>query len=336
MIYNGKSGFDRGKISRGGVFHRWPDAFRNASRKESNDMKKRILACVLILSVIFLLPNLAHAQKVGFRLKLKSGMGMVGGGDINLLVEDMLTRLEDYGDEAERQGFPYELTPEDPAKMRFGLDLGAEAIVTFGAIGIGLGMEFLNRSVKPDYSVELTGVNAYIEESAEISFNSLAFTLNVYGFFGKGPLSFYAFGGPGLYLGKGKWTSEYTDDGFWEGYYEWNTEGNFSGLGIGLQAGLGIEFELAKNIALFLEGGGRLGKIKNFSGDMSVEEVGWSDEYDGDLWYYELEDDYLYNKYYAEAIADEDEPSGSDVKNARPFEFNFSGFSIKAGVCIKF
>ena len=101
--------------------------------------------------------------------------------------------------------------------------------------------------------------------------------------------------------------------------------------GLGFHGGIGLEINLNKRATFFIEGQGRYAKISNFKGSSKLQ---WWEIYDyafsieeGTLYY--LEDE----KHSYLAILKE-EPSG--YRTVRKATFDFSGFSLRAGLRAKF
>lgn len=305
-------------------------------------MKRRILAFTAVLFVIFFLAGPVQAQKMGFRFKFNGGYGTLNGGDANAIMDDSLRQLEDF---EELFNYYYSGTATeisgDVKKFGKGTEFGGEAILTFGSFGVGGGLDYITRSANTELSFTLpdySGYNWDINHNG--SLKALALMINFYAFLGKAPLNIYVYGGPGFYFGTATWDAKYVDNVF---YYdltsEYHTE--VTGTAIGFQGGLGVEFDLAKNFAIFLEGKGRFCKINNWSGDMTGDDAIWGDvDESGKLWYvegYTLMSWLYTDEYYAEGEISEDEPDGTDdYQNVRPFEAILTGFSIRVGICIKF
>jgi hypothetical protein len=103
---------------------------------------------------------------------------------------------------------------------------------------------------------------------------------------------------------------------------------------LGLQGGLGLNFEITPNIALVADGYFRYGKVSNIKGN-------WSDivsapsgttvksnaEYY--LWYYENTEGGSYPQI---GFYDKSGPTGSSISGARKADINFSGLVILAGI----
>jgi len=105
----------------------------------------------------------------------------------------------------------------------------------------------------------------------------------------------------------------------------------------GLNGGIGFEYDVAKNIGLFVEGTARYAKLKDWKGDgISTTVEGQADKISGTLWYCETLNDRT-GKYYPSFKVSKNKPSSEEgtYKNIRKAEIDFSGFSLRLGLRIK-
>lgn len=92
--------------------------------------------------------------------------------------------------------------------------------------------------------------------------------------------------------------------------------------------GLGIIFETESGIRFFMEGAWRKATITGFSGENKQEETGaltYLEEYESS---YEL--------WQAKYQIFDEPPSGDNTRDVKQGEIDFSGFSVKIGLMIKF
>lgn len=105
--------------------------------------------------------------------------------------------------------------------------------------------------------------------------------------------------------------------------------------GLGFHGGIGLEVNLTQRVAFFIEGQGRYAKISNFKGKATETEYVVSKSYVG---YVSSEEKgtlyYLEDENFPSLVIRNNEPSG--FKTIRKATFDFSGFSLRAGVIIKF
>ncbi len=305
-------------------------------------MRRYFIVSALILSV-FGLNQSVSAQQLDFRLKLSGGYGNTGIGDPNVLLDASRSFLTNIGALLEdAYGNPTELSGVVQKVSKGSAEFGAEAIVTHGKFGLGLGLESLgSRSVASELVLnDVEAPATLITSRIDGKFSILALTANLYAFFGQSPLEYYVFAGPGFFLGKATWDYLFQDDGvIFGGYFE-DQSIDVTSSGFGVQGGLGIEYRFSPTLGFFAEGKVRACKLKDWSGDETWETtLGGPFTWSGKLWYYEFYD-WLYgtNEWYgyADIFETGNSPSGEYARSARAFEVDLSGISIRVGVCIRF
>jgi hypothetical protein len=135
--------------------------------------------------------------------------------------------------------------------------------------------------------------------------------------------------GGGLYFAKYSYNFRIEANGGWA---ELNQETNASGLGF--HGGIGLEFNLAPNIAFVIEGQGRYAKFGGFEGTCeSSGDIEDSGKFEGTLYYYEWREE---GKIYPTVFVSSQRPPGSVFSNVREAKVDFSGFTLMAGIKIKF
>ena len=305
-------------------------------------MRKYFIISILILSV-FVLNQSVSAQKLGFRFKLSGGYGNMGIGDPNALLDASQSFLVNVGAFLEDiYTLPTEINGEVKKISRSGAEFCGEAIITYGKFGLGLGLESLgSRSATSRLVLNyVVSPESPINSQIDGKFSILALTANLYAFFGQSPLEYYVFAGPGLFLGKATWDYLFQDDMvIFGGYFE-DQSINITSSGFGVQGGLGIEYHFSPTLGFFAEGKARFCKLKDWNGDESWETtLGGPFTWSGKLWYYEFYD-WLYgtNEWYgyADIFETGNSPSGDYARNGRAFEVDLTGFSLRAGICIRF
>lgn len=108
--------------------------------------------------------------------------------------------------------------------------------------------------------------------------------------------------------------------------YWWHQEASAQSL-IFL-GGLGIIYKIDSSLGFFIEGGARWAKISGFQGKTPEGEEGdlyFFEEYDSDL-------DFWHAKY----LTFTEEPTGDNFRSVKKAVVDFSGFSAKIGLLIKF
>lgn len=110
---------------------------------------------------------------------------------------------------------------------------------------------------------------------------------------------------------------------------------------LGLHGGIGIEYNLSKNLALVAEAYGRYARIRNLRGTLQKENsdsAGRIYESQGTLWYFKW---VCYGKGYYRLDISEESPSKwgtipeCNISNVTEARINLSGFSMRVGIRIK-
>ena len=125
-------------------------------------------------------------------------------------------------------------------------------------------------------------------------------------------------------------------------YYRWQAAeddwqewtGEASARGLGVLAGLELEWSLSPNFSLVVELVGRYAPLTGFSGTGSyLDSQDVANEEDGKLYYYETR---LGSAVYPLLFISRRVPSEAGVYNPRPAEADFSGAALRAGFKLTF
>jgi len=284
-------------------------------------MKKSKKASIVVfcLLVLLLFPGLIKAEKI--ELRLLGGMNYLSGGDIN-------TGIEGYND---YWLMFFDFTTVDEAKpVHLGCNFGGDIIFYLTPrIGIGLGASYIQGA-----KTSKLNVTSGWGEEGTITNRPKARAIPIeLGLFFNLPLNelmsvIFNVGG-GLYFAKYSYNYHIEVNGFWS---QANHETSANGLGF--HGGIGLEFNISSNVAFVLEGLGRYAKIGGFEGERTYSEKGgYSLKEEGILYYLELGDE---KKTYPWVFVLEERPSEEDYGNVREAKVDFSGFSLRIGIAIKF
>jgi hypothetical protein len=277
------------------------------------------------LSLAFLLiaTALAYPQHVSF--KLMGGLTWINGDDYN------------KGVVGQNQYIKATTTTMSGAyeKLTNGLKFQAEVINYLNPrMGIGLGGGYFRTSTESN--VTSHGMLADVPYDNESTYNSkvsvIPFFLNFHYLARPAPKwKLDLFAGPTFNIVQFNFENPSITPTF-------STTENVAFTGsiaaLGLQGGLGLNFEITPNIALVADGYFRYGKVSNIKGN-------WSDivsapsgttvksnaEYY--LWYYENTEGGSYPQI---GFYDKSGPTGSSISGARKADINFSGLVILAGI----
>jgi hypothetical protein len=229
-----------------------------------------------------------------------------------------------------------------------GYSAGAEIVVEFGRISLGLGTEYVR--------AEKTGTMTFATKNWAPSLYEFSMTdrlvmipvkLNVYASLLKSRIGqIRLFGGAGIYFG------HYSDAWTWvnekgESFY---FQMKANAQKIGYQGGVEIEWNFGKNLALVAEGLGRLVKLDGFSGwaegstDRFHPKSGISEtSRSGTLYSYEMQSGtdapwipYLCIFETAPTRKSMNLNSREKIRNVAEAALDFSGYSARVGLRIKF
>jgi len=260
-------------------------------------------------------------REIGLRIKLSGGLNYFFAGDIDKGIRGLYDSMADFLSSA---GYTLDKRTES---FHTGLDISGDIIFYVKPrLGIGLGAGFIRAT---ETNLLIVSGKDIIEEQKIGSTPTISvvpirlglfFTLPIHRLFS---ISFN--GGTALYLAK----YSYSLATVWD---DMNIIGqNANAKGLGFHGGIGLEVKLNQRASFIIEGQGRYAKISNFKGEeIEREKVAPNNVYsveNGMLYY--LEDE----KYPYLAIRKE-EPSG--FKTIRKATFDLSGFSLRAGLIIKF
>jgi hypothetical protein len=106
--------------------------------------------------------------------------------------------------------------------------------------------------------------------------------------------------------------------------------------GLGFHGAIGFEFSVVKNLAFFVEGAGRYAKLKDWEGDEIITSNGDVERTGGTLWHYGIPYGENGRKYFSWLDVENEKPTDPDIRNVRKAEGDYSGFSFRFGLKIKF
>jgi len=267
------------------------------------------------------------AGELKFGLSLSGGMAYLNLGDVNAYIR---SRADYYREESRIAGYPLS---GDLQSLHFGFDSSAELLLFLTPrLALSLGSGYISASAgKGGGGMTVQETSETIHTTNESRLQAVPVTLGLYYFLPLGAgLRLYAGAGGSFYAAK--WTNTHKEDwgyGYSADYQEDN------GQGIGFGGSLGIEFNVAPALCVFLEGWGRYAKIGNFKGKAEytseLEHVVWS----GKLYYWESYE-WWTNRWYPCLGTESEKPSASWYRNIRQGFVDLSGFALHAGLRIRF
>jgi len=272
---------------------------------------------------------------IGLRVKLTGGLGYFLGGDIGRGIKGMYDQKTDF---LSSQGFFLE---GDPKSFHGDFEFTSDIIIDITPnLGIGFGSGYL-RANSPSTLTFYKEALVYILEEMASVLEIGVIPLRV-GLFYSIPIhrlfNISLNGGTGIYLAKYSYSlgsTWYGSGSTWEDINEIGHVANATGLGF--HGGIGLELNLNRRAVFLIECQGRYAKFGHFKGTETILEWGalgpagyrnfFTTVKEGSLYY--LED-----KNYPRLVISKEKPSGfNSVKKAN---FDFSGFSIRAGIKIRF
>jgi hypothetical protein len=296
-------------------------------------MQKNFITLSVMVLTFFILTGVCQAQDFikEFSLKFTGGYSTIAVGDFNTVIETQDSYFETYAAlfGATKEG--------ELKKFHGGVEFEGEIIMNltenFG-IGIGAGYIQISNENETNLRHELAGEFTYFIKP---KFTAVPVNLSLYYFYPvASSTNLYFNGGISYYFGKVTSTSR-MDNEPTGGPPEWyRSEGEFKDQGLGFHGGIGLDYLIGSNIGLFLEGKVRYCKLKSWEGDDTLTySSGVTDKNSGTLWFLEVSDPDIGAEFSQISLA-EQKPSDPEIRNAREFEADLSGFSLRAGIRIRF
>jgi len=325
-------------------------------------MKKNFKNLFLFLFLVFfaVTPILSQPK---FSLKLVGGVSSMDGGDLNEAIKDYNRLYADY----DALGFPASF---DLDELRWIPNFKGELIISLSSnFAIGIGTEYLSKTNKGTGQINYSELTDYPDgtysyefdrnNDFSVSIKATPILLNFYYFFPtRGKIAAFLYAGVAYYFASFEQTDVYDYDS--ENAYEspiwtdWIDTYSSSGTikekanddSLGLQGGLGFEFDFTSRIALVAEITGRIVNFKNLLGDITddwrYEESYWNeisgtyysdsdsgrDVETGKLWF-DTFSDYRTDESYKTIGID------SALWGGREAKINLNGFQFRIGIRIK-
>lgn len=262
-------------------------------------------------------------------LKLYGGYSHIAAGDLNDGADYYFEILEIYS----AQGFGTVTGGYKP--VHGGYDFGADLIYQITpAIGLGLGAGFMRNSSRS------LGNWVYEDDNVDITIDStlsaIPLRLGVFFTVPAGPrLNLTADVGAAYYLGLKLDATQRLDisDTDWMEMSLGSTEAGSSN--IGFHGSLGFEYKLSPMMGFFVEAAGRYAKLSNFNAVTGITNSsdGGGDTTDGKLYIVTQTDpDFPVSSFTIEDTP----PVDDEFATYREPKFDLSGFSLRAGIRIRF
>jgi len=292
-------------------------------------MRKAIVAAAIwVLSA-----SMGFSQQSS--ITLSGGFGYAAGGDLNTSI----TGTSDY--RRDIYGASGELLPPHSG-MNFNVEFMHHFAPNFG-LGMGIGFFQTSKSSGPSSFSLSTPDNITLASDYSITpkVSVVPVTLNLHYFLpvgSKGKFDLQA--GFGYYVTVLDFRSQ---DSLYLAYFgsslRWTEDFTFRSTrgGLGFQAGVGFELEVAPNVAVILNVFGRYASVSGFAGTYTYKESGDSaaDETGSGytFWFY---DEKVDSKTYSQYDFYGEKPDWEGLSNVREGKVDLTGFGATLGLRIKF
>lgn len=267
-------------------------------------------------------------QGIGLRVKLTGGFGYFSGGDIGRGIEGMYAQKSDF---ISSQGF---FLDDYPKSFHIDTEFTGDLIIDITPnLGIGIGSGYIHAThastlifYKEESRYKLDQMTSLPEINVIPLRVGLFLSIPIHRLF-----NISLNGGTGIYWAK----YTYSLGSTWEDINDIGHVANAAGLGF--HGGIGLELNLHRRAVFLIECQGRYAKFSHFKGTATTIEWGEliyagnrdfiSTVEEGSLYY--LEDN-----GYPGLVISKDMPSG--FQSVKKGNFDLSGFSIRAGIKIRF
>jgi len=284
-----------------------------------------IVSCLVLAALFLAGPSAARGQTV-FSIKLCGGLNSLSGGELNDGLQGRMDFMSDFG-----AWLGYSARG---AFVPVGAAYSAEGDIIFDLtpfLAVGLGVGYIeNREARTEIVLSHPVLpQATLRENPKVTAVPLRASLYV-SFRLSRTLNLMIQAGGAYYLTKLSSIYRLEEGDEWE-----QTEISASGGGLGFHGGLGLEVRLASNLSFILEGTGRYVKVGDFTGTTTdMNSYGMGDTEEGDLYYFVFDTPPLGS--YPTLTVSDTEPSGYGIRDVRRAKVDLSGFTVQAGLLVKF
>ena len=298
-------------------------------RREDMIKKLAILFPSILIILLLVRPVYAQDSYQKFSLKLAGGFGNATGGDMEAMKDGL---NETFADMAAFGGF----TVTDELKsLNWGPEFEGELIFYFTRnFGVSLGVGSIRRKSDSTGAIEL-GALTSLSLSWAPEYSAVPIKLSGYYFIPVGEkMNMFVKAGVAYYIAKIKYEIQVEEKLLEDTYLEQQT-GEAKDNGFGLHGGLGVEYRIATNFDLFVEGTGRYVNLKDWDVENNYTSPSGNHYDTGKFWYAE-EYNEMTDKYYATMQIEEEMHEVQGSRNVRKAEISFSGITFRMGVKIRF
>lgn len=305
-------------------------------------MKRKLIIYVLVTICFICFTGQLSSMDIfkELSLKLSGGYGTMSVGDLNVFFDNRMALFDEYISMAQEYGIIASRTGEAPD-----LDKGMDILAEFMAhltqhFVLSVGFGYLQRKAEGEVILLLQspddpGLSESTTWRPKPKITTYPVLLTAYYFLPvQEKLNVYFNAGVGAYFGKQSWDGTMTFAGGGESATERETA-SFRGTAFGFHGGIGAEYKLKPNIAIFIEGKARAATIGELKGDQVIDYFGGTLKNSGTIWYVEEEDSFFEQGIKTYEV-DENKPDASWVMNVRKWRVSLSGLSGLIGIRISF
>lgn len=294
-------------------------------------MKEKLIIPFTMIMAFSFFVGIGQAQPK-FSFKVTGGYGTILTGDFNKVISSFYTQLLNLA------GAFLSSKEGEFEKIPMGIDYEGEFILNLTKnIGIGIGVGYIQRSIASEARLKLGSL--FGNYKLEPKGTAISAKLSAYYLYPVGTrINIFVNGGIDYYFERITYYSKVEINSSELIFYK-KYEGSAKDNGIGYHGGIGFEYNVAKNIGIYIEGAGRYVKLRDWHGDYTLtysKEI--INKTSGTFWYYEELDEST-GEYYSNFTISKEKPTfkskEQNYRNIRKAEITLSGFSIKIGIRIK-
>lgn len=285
--------------------------------------KKFIIFCSLLLIFFCSAAHSETSPEKKFGLKISGGISNLSGTDYDPSDWgwDFLRKVT-----MENQGGTYAW---EQNVLDWGWEITGELVFNLSSrFDIAGGVGYITGKSHSKGTTTLAGVTTINETNLKAK--AIPVTLTLYYFLPVSSKSRFSLGaGVGYYFAS--FTRNYLHEQV--GIYWIDADFMGSASDVGFHGGIGFEYDLSEAVAIVIEGLGRYAKVSGFEGTRErIDSNNWSDSWEGKFYYSDRQHS---SGTLLPRVNLSDPSSIENAINARDYETDFSGFTIRIGLKIK-
>ncbi len=317
-----------------GIIYESPDLPAETVHRAKRPMRKRLTIVSALAIGLFFRPSAAPGQVPAgaFSLRISAGCGFAGFGDLNEAGKGHNARFEDLA------GLWSFTKSGEIALPRVGPDFDAEILLRVARrLEIGLGGGFLSRPGREsEVAMRQASSGAGSLVRWTVAASAIPLTVNAYY---RVPVSARVSGflkaGLGCYFASLRFTSYRQSELL--GVQTWDrTTSRARDVGLGFQGGLVVEYGLSRALSCFAEGTMRFVNLKDWTVEYTYSSPSLTDvQRTASCWSAEESNSDTGRDYHVFVFSDQ-ELTGFSYQGVRKARIDFSGWSLQAGLRLRF